>query len=229
MSDEEISQFFITDNKGDSQEVYKAVIDGLESLRVSELRARNRQFKINSVPTIILDGIPGVPFEKSNPNPDVFYQGEDIIYDAVLIYNGKYVNTDDHEILVRVKKTPRDPSPSWEGFLDNGVYEYKETPGKFEFWIPSTVSGSFLAGSYFLQVLLKEKIGRGAGRFDRRYVILETYFNIDYGNFSPAPESRQPGEAQQLRSNLPSTWPNAPDTVGRPPVPDTINEMFGFH
>lgn len=227
MADEEISQFFTVNNRGNSEEVHKTIIDGLEALRVSEIRARSRQYKPNIVSPILVDGIPGIPFEKANSNPDIFYQGEDIIYDAVLIYNGNYVNTDDHTVLVCVKKTPRDPAPSWEGFLDNGVYEDKGVPGKFEFWIPSAVSSNFLAGSYFLQVQLQEKIGKGLGRFDRRYIILETYFNIDYGNFSPAPESRQPGAAQQLRNNLTATWPNAPDTVGKSPIPDVINERFG--
>ena len=227
MSDEEISQFFAPDNKGDSQALYKAVVDGLESLQTSELQARNRQFKLVPNSTIVLDGIPGMPFERTLPNPDLFYQGEDIIYDALLINNGTHVDSETYDIIVSVKKTPRDQAATWEGILDNGVYEDKSQPGHFEFWIPSAVSGTFLAGTYYLQVMLREKLGKGKGRFDRQYVVLQTYFNIDYGNFSPAPESRQVGPGTELRNNLQATWPNAPDTVGRTPIPDVINEMMG--
>lgn len=227
MPDEDIAQFFAPDNKGDSQQIHKAIIDGLESLRMPEIQARNRQIKLSPIPTIILDGIPGMPFERAIPNPDVFYQGEDIIYDASLIYNGTPVTADNYDVLVSVKRTPRDQTASWEGVLDNGVYEDKEQPGRFEFWIPSAVSGTFLAGSYYLQVLLRERLGKGKGRFDRQHIILQTYFNIEYGNFSPAPESRQAGPGQQLRNNLQATWPNAPDTVGKTPVPDVINEALG--
>ena len=227
MADEEITQFFVPDNKGDSQQVYKAVVDGLESLRMSEIRSRNSQIKSTPIPTVILDGIPGMPFEKAVSNPDTFYQGEDIIYDASLLHNGAAVTTEDYDVLVSIKRTPRDQTASWEGVLDNGVYEDKEQPGRFEFWIPSTISGTFLAGSYYLQVLLRERLGKGKGRFDRQYIILQTYFNIEYGNFSPAPESRQPGPGQQLRNNLQATWPNAPDTVGRSPISSVVNEALG--
>lgn len=226
--DEETSQFFAPDNTGNSQQVYKAVVDGLESLRMSEIQARNRQFRLTPISTIVLDGIPGMPFERMMPNPDLFYQGEDIIYDAVLVHNGSSVSADDYDIIVSVKKTPRDSAPSWEGVLNNGVYANNETPGSFEIWIPSAATGTFLAGTYYLQILLKEKIGKGKGRFDRQYVVLQTYFSVEYGNFSPAPESRKTGPGQALRNNLEATWPNTPDTVGKTPIPDVINERFGL-
>jgi hypothetical protein len=195
---------------------------------MSELRARNRQSELAPIPSLILDGIPGIPFEKTLANPDLFYQGEDIIYDAVLVYNSEYVSSTDYDVIVSVKRTPRDQTAVWEGVLDNGVYEIKEQPGRFEIWIPSTVTGTFLSGSYYLQVLLREKLGRGKGRFDRQYVILRTHFNIDYSNFSPAAESRQTGAGQNLRNNLQATWPNAPDTIGKTPIPDVINEALGM-
>jgi hypothetical protein len=228
MADEEISQFFAVNNSGNSQEVYKAVIDGLESLQSSELRTRNRQPVRPPASSLLIDGVPGMPFENTTPNPDSFFQGEDIVYDAILLAGGKYVSSEYYDVLVRIKKTPRDSSPSWEGFLDNGIYEDKTQPGRFELWIPSAVTGTFLAGSYYLQIILKEKLGKGGGRFDRQYVALQTYFNIEYGNFSPAPESRQPGEGQQLRNSLVATWPNAPDTIGRSPIADVVNEMLGM-
>jgi hypothetical protein len=227
MPDEEIAQFFAPSSDGDSQQTYKAILDGLESLQTSEIRARNGAKELPPVPSLIIDGIPGIPLERSLRNPDVFYQGEDIVYDTVLRYNGGYVTSENYNVYATVKSSPRAQTPVWEGFLDNGVYEDNTRPGYFELWIPSAVTANFLAGSYYLHVLLKEKLGRGAGRFDRQYVVLQTYFNIDYSNFSPAPESRQPGAAQELRNAQTSTWPNSPDTIGRPVMSDVINEMLG--
>jgi len=227
MADEEIAQFFAADSKGDSQELHKAIISGLESLQTSELRARNRPPELTPIPSLLIDGIPGIPFERTIRNPDVFFQGEDVIYDAIIRYNGGLVTSDNYDVLVSVKSSPRAQKATWEGFFDNGVYEDRTRPGCFEIWIPSASTANFLAGSYYLQVLLKERIGRGAGRFDRQYVVLQTYFNIDYSNFSPAPESRQPGEAQNIRNNTVSTWPNSPDTIGRPVRSDVVNELFG--
>lgn len=226
--DDDISQFFAPDNSGNSQQIYKTVIDGLESLKTSEIRARNRQFRQIQNASILIDGIPNIPFERTIPNPDLFFQGEDIIYDVLLLHNGEYVSSNDYDIIVAIKKTPRDSTTTWEGFLDNGIYADTQNPGSFEIWIPSAATGGFLAGTYYLQILLKEKLGKGKGRFDRQYVVLQTYFNIDYGNFSPAPESRKTGPGQQLRNTLEATWPNAPDTVGKTPIPDVIGEKLGM-
>jgi hypothetical protein len=227
MADEEIAQFFAPASNGNSQQVYKAVLDGLASLQVSEIRARNGAKELPPIHSLILDGIPGIPFERTSRNPDVFYQGEDVIYDTVIRYNGGYVTSDDYDVQAIVKSSPRAPVAAWHGILDNGVYEDRTRPGYFEVWIPSAATSKLLAGSYYLHILLKEKLGKGAGKFDRQYVILQTVFNIDYSNFSPAAESRQPGAAQQLRNNLDTTWPNAPDTIGRPARSDVVNEMFG--
>jgi hypothetical protein len=227
MTDADIAQFFSPAGNGDSQQVYKTVLDGLESLQTSEIRARNGSKEQPPAPSLIIDGIPGIPFERTLRNPDVFYQGEDIVYDVVLRYNGGFVASENYDVRVIVKSSPRAQTAAWEGYLDNGVYEDKTRPGYFEIWIPSAITSNFLAGSYYLHVLLKEKLGSGSGRFDRQYVALQTHFNIDYSNFSPAPESRQPGAAQELRKAQTSTWPNSPDTIGRPVMSDVINEMLG--
>lgn len=211
MIDETTPQFFTPTATGDSASVYKAVINNLESLQASEIKARNRQFNASPTNTLILDGIPGVPFERGAPNPDVFYQGEDIVYDVYLLHDSLPVSSNVYDISAVVKSSPRASTPVWEGTLDAGLYDTPDRAGFYELWIPSTVTEGFIAGTYYLQLQIKEKIG--SGRFSRRFVLLSTYFNIDYSNFSPNAESRTNGG---LRTSLESVWPNASNTIGKP-------------
>jgi len=211
MPDDTTPQFFIPTATGDSVSVYREVINNLESLQSSEIKARNRQFSTSPTNTLILDGIPGVPFERSAPNPDVFYQGEDIVYDVYLLHDSLPVSSNTYDVSAVVKSSPRAQAATWEATLDAGVYDAPDRPGFYELWIPSSVTEGFIAGTYYLQVQIKEKIG--AGRFPRRFVMLSTYFNIDYSNFSPNPESRN---NTGLRTSLESIWPNSPNTIGKP-------------
>jgi hypothetical protein len=212
MPDEITPQFFTPDASGDSQSVYKTIIDNLEALQTSEIVARNRQYKVTPASTVALDGIPGIPFERSMPNPDLFYQGEDIVYDVFLFHDGASVSSDDFEVQVSVKTSPRASTVSWEGSLDNGIYPAPNQSGRYELWIPSNVSSMFVAGTYYLNIQIRERVGAGKGRFDRKYVLLQSYFNIDYSNFSTKVENATTPQ----RVNMEPTWPNSPNTIGRP-------------
>ena len=211
MSEETTSHYFVPTATGDSASVYKAVIDDLESLQSSEIKARGRQSKASPANTLMMDGLPGIPFERSAPNPDVFYQGEDIVYDVYLLHDGAPVSANLYDISAVVKSSPRTQSVAWEGSLDDGVYETPDNPGFYELWIPHTLTENFIAGTYYLQIQITEKTG--TGRFPRRFVLVSTYFNIDYSNFSPNPESRT---NVGLRTSLESIWPNSPNTIGKP-------------
>jgi len=211
MIDETTPQYFTPTATGDSATVYKDVINNLESLQSSEIKARNRQFNVSPVNTLMLDGIPGIPFERSAPNPDVFYQGEDVVYDMYLVHDGTPVSSSVYDISAVVKSSPRAQTITWQGTQDDGVYDVPDQPGFFELWIPSVATEQFIAGTYYLQIQVVEKTG--AGRFPRKFVLLTTYFNIDYSNFSTNSESRN---NQGLRTSLESVWPNSPNTIGRP-------------
>ena len=215
MSDEAVPQYYAPDNKGDSQEVYKRLIQNLETLQTSIIRARNGQEDLQASSSLMIDGVPGIPFETSNPNPDTFYQGEDIVYDLYLYHNGAPVSADDYDIKVYVKTSPRAYTINWEGSVDNGVYSLPPQSGYYELWIPSTVTSTLFAGTYYIQVQIQERVGSGKGRYDRKYVLLNTYFNIEYSNFSPAPESSAYNPDSLKRKDVEPVWPNGPDTIGR--------------
>jgi hypothetical protein len=215
MSDNLTPQFYTPDGAGNSQEVYKTAIANFEALKSSSIKARSKQGLQSPLPTSALDNIPGIPFERGTPNPDVFYQGEDIVYDLLLVHDGKYVNSEDYEILALIKTSPRASTVLWEGKLDYGIYKTQGKPGYYELWLPANVTEKLLAGAYYIDILLVERIGRGEGRFDRKYVILQTMFNLEYSNFSPSPESVKSSSDSPSRSSVEETWPNKPDTIGR--------------
>lgn len=212
MNDNLTPQFYTPDGKGDAQSVYKTAIDNLEVIKSSEIKARGRQRKATEIYYAALDNIPGIPFERGVPNPDTFYQGEDIVYDLFLFHEGANVSSDDYDINVLIKTSPRAYIAVWEGKLDFGVYKINNREGYYEVWIPSSVTAELLGGSYYVDVMITERIGKGGGRYDRKYVLLQTVFNLEYSNFSPAPESLT---SSSSRSNVEETWPNKPDTVGR--------------
>jgi hypothetical protein len=206
--------FYVPDSRGDSEQIYKVVQEHTEYLKTSEIRARTGQTD-RFANKMAIDNIPGVPFEKGIQNPDTFYQGEDIVYDVYLFFDGKDVSVEDYDIVAVIKSSFRAYTPVWTGVLDFGVYPIKDEPGRFELWIPSAATVDFFVGSYYLDVQVAEKIGRGDGRYDRKHVLVQTMFNINYSNFSTKIETNSIGGSTATRSDLESTWPNQPDTIGR--------------
>jgi hypothetical protein len=222
MSDPTIPEFFAPDSRGESQNIPKEIINGLESLKTSQIRARASQYNVSPSNTFAIDGIPGIPFESNQPNPDVFFQGEDIVYDLFLYHEGKPVSSDEYDIRCVIKSSPRASQITWEGFVDNGVFPNPKDSGYYELWIPSVQTEAFFAGSYYLHVMIQNRVGEGQGRYDRKYVLLQTMFNIDYSNFSPRPETQSRNTDKLNRDKLEPTWPNTPDTIGQKPlVPDS--------
>lgn len=224
MPDDTTPQFFALDAGGNNQPIYKTIIDNLEALKTSEIKARNRQFKIAPTSTLVLDGIPGISFERSLGNPDLFYQGEDIVYDLLLFHDGRPVSAQDYDVQVSVKASPRAHETAWAGSLDNGLYAVQNDSGYYELWIPSTVTEAFYAGTYYVNVQIQERVGAGKGKYDRKYVLLQTYFNLDYSNFSPSPEANGRNPNGLNRAGVEPVWPNSPDTIGK--ATPTSQEVF---
>ena len=97
---EAISQFFVPDARGNRCEINKVISENSEKLQTSEIRARSTQNKepwytSNSFGA---DGNPGIPFERGIPNPDTFFQGEDIVFDMLLIQDGKKVTSENFDL-----------------------------------------------------------------------------------------------------------------------------------
>jgi hypothetical protein len=213
MADEPVSYFFSPNGDDESVSVPKIVSDNTVALQSSVIKARGSQANLPSSP-LAIDSIPGIPFERGTPNPDLFYQGEDIVYDLFL-FNGEIVTSDDYEIRAILKTSARAYNAAWQGSLDLGIYPVVNQSGYYELWIPSNVTSNLLAGTYYLEVQVHEKMGRGNGRFDRKYTLVKTNFNLEYSNFSPSPETKANNPLAAKREGIEQVWPNQPDTIGK--------------
>jgi hypothetical protein len=218
MADEPVSYFFSPNVNGEATSVPRVVSDNTVALQSSVIKARNSQAPLPNS-SLTIDSIPGIPFERGTPNPDLFYQGEDIVYDLFL-FNGEIVTSDDYDILAILKTSPRAYTVAWQGSLDLGIYPVTNQSGYYELWIPSNITSNLLAGTYYLDVLVREKMGAGKGRFDRKYVLVQTSLNIEYSNFSPSPETLASNPLASKRGGIEQVWPNHPDTIGRRSGPD---------
>jgi hypothetical protein len=50
----------------------------------SYIKAKTRAYK-TQIPERLSATVPGIPlFEEGHPNPDLFFQGEDVVYEAYL-------------------------------------------------------------------------------------------------------------------------------------------------
>lgn len=213
MPEDITTQFYTITSTGDSQAVYKTSIDGLEALKVSQIVARQNQSAVTS--PLVLDGMPGMPFEPGTANPDSFAQGGDIIYDFYVAAAGDPVDAVKYDVMALVKTSPRASKATWLCGLGNGVEPVSNAPGHYVLWIPASETANFLAGSYYLDIAVHERIGMGSGRKDLAFVALRAMFNIEYNNFSQHPESVSTSGDGSKRAGLENTWPNTPNTVGQ--------------
>lgn len=182
----------------------------------SMLQARGHQPMKAMDTQMLTEGIPGVPFQEGVPNPDVFYQGDDIVYDAYLFFKGEPVTSEKYTILVSIKASPRAVRSLWNGTVEDGLSELKTAgPGYFEIWIPAASTASAPAGSYYMTIWVKERFAAGGGKYDRSGVIAEHIFNIAYSNFSKLPETvSEEGGGGLRRETIERVWPPAPPTIG---------------
>lgn len=118
--------------------------------------------------------------------PIEFYQGEDVVLDFFLAYNDSPVVPADWRIEVLVKKNAYAKTRLWEAVLNNGLYA-SNVAGYYKVIIPSEATSTFLAGTYWMDVFIHEKLGRRNGPKDLDIIVLRQPFSIDYAAASPNP------------------------------------------
>jgi hypothetical protein len=207
-------EHFIADTDGESQQIPSIIYDNIESLKMSVIQARERQYTSMPMQALALDGIPGLPIERGEPNPDIFYQGEDIIFDLFLYMDGKPVKSDEYEILASLKTSPRALNEIWAGSYGDGIDKSADTrDGYYELWISSACTERLLAGTYYLSIAVNQRLGEGKGKHDRKFVLLTHAFALGYSNFSKHPETMSNSSMSAKRSDAEPTWPNTPNTI----------------
>jgi hypothetical protein len=206
----ESTVFFTQDSKNNSLPVE---ISNLLNAEEPVLRARKpKKYGRSGSSTYFGYGFPGMPFDRGEQEADSFCQGEDIIIDAVLYFLGKFVDLNTYSLSVILKTSLRAITPVWVGEISNGIYPV-EQPGHFTIWIPSSITSEFTAGTYYLDIQLKEPLAAGAGPSDRVVQLVSYVFNLAYCAMSPKPENVY--NASEHRSKLEPTWPNTPNPAVR--------------
>lgn len=131
-----------------------------------------------------LDGIPEPPGQQP---PLQYYQGEDIVFEVLLRYQGKVVTLDNWDIDLIIKKNAFAKCSEWLGSINNGLYVIDHTPGYYKIIIPADVTSNLLAGTYWLNIFIHEKVGMGKGPKDLNIIIVQQPFSLDYAAASPNP------------------------------------------
>lgn len=135
----------------------------------------------------VLDGTPPIVLGVRQEAP-LFKQGEDIKLFFYLNYNGSYVDLEKHELQLMLKKLPRAQNVLWSAKLNAGLFKVEGIPGYFYMLLPSEISSYFLPGSYYIDIVLTEKVGTGEAVRDTKQVIRSFMLEIDLGASSPNPK-----------------------------------------
>jgi len=157
-------------------------------------------------------GFPGMPFDQGAANPDNFCQGEDVILDTFLYFLGAPVATEQYTVQVFLKASLRELEPLWIGELTNGLY-LTERVGFYTVWIPGSLTAEFTAGTYYMDIQVKEEVATGAGPRDRISKLVSYVFNIEYCAMSPNPENIK--NSYEHRGAQEAIWPNTPNPSSR--------------
>lgn len=146
----------------------------------------------------IYDGYPEPP---GVPAPIQYYTGEDIEFDVLLHYNGKPVLTEDWDITAIVKSNVYQHCTRWVGELNNGIY-LNNTTGYYKFLIPSQETANWLPGTYWMDVVIREKLGRGTGPKDLDVYLMRQPFGVDYSVASPRQDFITQTTPEQTAPNI---------------------------
>jgi hypothetical protein len=202
---------FYTNTSSNSSTAVEAVPEEMFNLQESLVRPRDKKSSKTKASFFSGYGFPGFPFEKAPSNPDIFCQGEDIVLDAFLYFLGAPVDKDAYTIKAIVKSSVRDTSTVWTGEMAYGLYP-QDRQGFYTIWIPGGVSAKLTAGTYYMDLILKEDVAAGRGPTDRTAQLLTYVFGVEYCAMSSFPENLD--NSYKHRQVMSGGWPNTPNTVG---------------
>lgn len=140
---------------------------------------------------------------EANSTTPEFYQGDSIELDVYLNIDNQPVLENDWNIKAIVKKNVYANNIIWQGEYRNGI-EKNDTAGYYKITIPSVVTSTSLAGTYWMDVVVTEKNGKGTT--DRSFVVVHQPFMLNYTVASPHPTSSSPYSGLR-RGNVEPTMP----------------------
>mgnify|MGYP000974022240 CR=1 FL=1 len=144
------------------------------------------------------DGYPEPPGVQA---PIQFYVGEDVIFDKYMAYEGKPVLEEDWDLTATVKTNAMSQCVMWTGILNNGIYKNNNS-GYYKFVIPSQDTDTWQAGTYWLEVVAREKLGRGTGPKDIDVFLFKQPFGLDFSINSSNPTHAVDNVSERTTPNI---------------------------
>lgn len=126
------------------------------------------------------------PEPLGKPAPISVYQGDDIVFEIYLNYEGEPVGLDKWIVSAYIKTTAYATTLLWEASIGNIAEHYNNqivklpAEGMYQFNIPATFTAGLIAGTYWLDVSITELSGEG--NRDIRRTIVRQPFSLEYAN-----------------------------------------------
>jgi hypothetical protein len=132
-----------------------------------------------------LPNINNVSVQIGNPVPQgytveiyEFFLGEDILFRGYAAIDSEPLDINKWTLKAIVKSNSQSTQIIWEGFLNNGITMSLSKPGEYKILIPKETFNSHAAGTYWLGLLAKEKLGQGKEVIDRSKIIANIPFSL---------------------------------------------------
>ncbi len=138
------------------------------------------------------------PFDGNLPTPSTvnpliqFYIGEDIDLELPLFLNDSPIDLSKWTMTAILKSHSHAVDILWEGHENVGIYHNAATPSIFRIVIKSTVTADLCPGTYWIDLVLKAKVGAVNDVVDRTMVIARIPCSLDFSAFSTKPQPDVP-------------------------------------
>lgn len=132
--------------------------------------------------------VQGAPEEYGLPDPPTFSQGDSILFQQYLEYEGTPVSTKDWDIEVTVKSTAFTSSTTLFGGVEGAS---GGSVGFYKIHLPKEVTAALAPGTYFLDIRITQPIGSGTPK-DQSITISKIPFLIILSVGSPNPQEAIP-------------------------------------
>lgn len=127
-----------------------------------------------------LNALEGYPPEPQTSAPLIqFFNGEDLEFEGYLEYDGKAVTSEDWLIHAVVKSSTFGKNAVWEGKVSDGIYTEASRPGYYKILIPSSDMYELASGTFWLDIVIKEQLGRTNNLRDRTILLSRIPFSYD--------------------------------------------------
>ena len=129
----------------------------------------------------------GLPEPEQQSAPLIqFFNGEDVVLEGYCEIDGEPIQSIDWDISAVVKSGTFASNTIWDGnTADYGVYTVSSRPGYYKVFIPAIIFEEKASGTFWMDLIATEKVGKGEGLKDRTAIVARVPFGYDTTASSP--------------------------------------------